>query len=190
MNQLPLLDTIQFQQAFSLGANVTLLAANIRNDQLIMTGSGIYTPFSATYHHAQKGDPEEGRLVVARVPVLAPLQLQQSMAMEQEEVMEESTSSAATDSEYCHTETCLDSPPTETAYSVPPSPTIFISSMMYDSFTFALLNETEGKVKVCNGTFCCHLQYQRSSGTSSQELYALGAFEGTHTVNGRYALQV
>lgn len=190
MNQLPLLDTIQFQQAFSLGANVTLLAANIRNDQLIMTGSGIYTPFSATYHHAQKGEPEEGRLVVARVPVLAPLQLEQNAAVEQGEVTEESRSSAATDSGYCHTETCLDPPPTETAYSVPPSSAIFISSMMYDPFTFALLNETEGKVRVCNGTFCCYLQYRRSSETSSQELYALGAFAGTHTVNGRYALQV
>lgn len=190
MNQLPLLDTIQFQRAFSLGANVTLLAANIHNDQLIMTGSGIYTPFSATYHHAQKGDPEEGRLLVARVPVLDPLWLGQSMAMEQEVVMDESTLSAATHSGYCHKETCFDSPPAEAAYSVPPSSAIFTSSMMYDSFTFALLNETEGKVKVCNGSFCCYLQYQQSSQTSSKELYALGAFAGTHTVNGRYALQV
>ncbi|XP_049890807.1 biotinidase-like isoform X2 [Epinephelus moara] len=98
MNQLPLLDTIQFQRAFSLGANVTLLAANIRSDRLIMTGSGIYTPFSATYYHAQKGDPEEGRLLVAK--------------------------------------------------------------------------------------------YRRFPQGGSEELYALGAFAGTHTVNGRYALQV
>ena len=73
MNKLPLMDSIQFQRAFSLGANITLLAANIRNDRLIMTGSGIYTPASATYHHAMRGDPEEGRLLVARVPVLDPL---------------------------------------------------------------------------------------------------------------------
>ncbi|XP_057683445.1 biotinidase isoform X2 [Corythoichthys intestinalis] len=70
MNQLPLLDIIQFQRAFSLGADVTLLAANIRSDSLIMTGSGIYTPLAATYHHAQSQDPEEGRLLVARIPVL------------------------------------------------------------------------------------------------------------------------
>lgn len=188
MNQLPLLDTIQFLQAFSLGANVTLLAANIRNDQLIMTGSGIYTPFSATYHHAQKGDPEEGRLLVARVPVLDPLGLGQSTAMEQEVVLNEL--STATDFGYCHKETCFDSPPPETAFSVAPSSAIFISSMMYDPFTFALLDETEGEVKVCSGTFCCYLQYQRLSQTNSKELYALGAFAGTHTVNGRYALQV
>ncbi|KAI3358507.1 hypothetical protein L3Q82_014921 [Scortum barcoo] len=184
MNQLPLLDTIQFQQALSLGANVTLLAANIRNDRLIMTGSGIYTPFSATYHHAQRGDPEEGRLLVARVPVLDPLWSGKSVSTEEGVVREETTS--ATDSGFCHQESCFDSSPS----SVSPSSTTFTSSMMYDPFTFVLLHETEGKVNVCNGTFCCHLQYQQIPQSSSKELYALGAFAGTHIVNGRYALQV
>uniref|UniRef100_A0A8C2X7L3 Biotinidase n=2 Tax=Cyclopterus lumpus TaxID=8103 RepID=A0A8C2X7L3_CYCLU len=179
MNQLPLLDTIQFQQAFSLGANVTLLAANIRSDRLIMTGSGIYTPTSATYHHAQKGDPEEGRLLVARVPVLDPLLMGQSVLMEEGAVRGE-----------CHKESCFDSAPPETASSVLPSSATFVASMMYDSFTFVLLNETRGEVNVCNGTFCCHLQYQRLPPGGSKEVYALGAFAGTHTVNGRYTLQV
>lgn len=190
MNQRPLLDSIQFQRALSLGANITLLAANIRNDRLIMTGSGVYTPTSATYHHAQKGDPEEGRLLVARVPVLDPLLMGQSVLTEEEVVGGESTSSTATDSGYCHEESCLDSAPPETASSVLKSSTTFIASMMYDSFTFVVLNETEGEVNVCNGTFCCHLQYQRLPPGGSKEVYALGAFAGTHTVNGRYALQV
>lgn len=187
MNQLPLLDTIQFQQALSLGANVTLLAANIRNDRLIMTGSGIYSPFSATFHHAQKGDPEEGRLLVARVPVLDPLWAGHGVTTEEGVVSDESTSSA--DPRYCYSDNCIDSPP-ETISSVPPSSDTFISSMMYDPFTFVLLNEMEGEVKVCNGTFCCYLQYRRLTQDSNTELYALGAFAGTHTVNGRYALQV
>ncbi|CAI5649001.1 unnamed protein product [Oreochromis niloticus] len=139
MNQLPLLDSIQFQQAFSLAANVTLLAVNIRNDRLIMTGSGIYTPFSATYHHARKGDPEEGRLLVARVPVLEPLEVKQSAAKEVEAGGGESTISAATDSGYCYQDSCDDPPP--------PSYPTFISSMMYDTFTFVLLNETQGDIK-------------------------------------------
>nr|XP_040045062.1 biotinidase [Gasterosteus aculeatus aculeatus] len=192
MNQLPLLDTIQFQKAFSSGANVTLLAANIRSDRLIMTGSGIYTPTSATCHHAQRGDPEEGRLLVARVPVLDPLWMEHRVLTEEEKAVAwgQSTSSAA--SGYCHEENCFDAPPPETASSVLPSSTTttFISSMMYDPFTFVLLNETEGKVRVCNGTFCCRLQYRRLAPGGSKELYALGAFAGTHTVNGRYALQV
>lgn len=178
MNQLPLLDIIQFQRAFSLGANVTLLAANIRNDQLIMTGSGIYTPFSATYHHAQRGDPEEGRLLVARVPVLDPEWLGHNVASGEAAAVDESP-------EYCYSETCLYSPA-----SLAPTSPIFISSMMYDPFTFALLNATDGEMRVCNGTFCCYLQYRWLKETGRTELYALGAFDGTHTVNGRYAVQV
>ncbi|XP_061667800.1 biotinidase isoform X2 [Syngnathoides biaculeatus] len=169
MNQLPLLDSVQFQRAFSLGAGVTLLAANIRNDRLIMTGSGIYTPFGATYHHAQSGDPEEGRLLVARIPVLGG-------AAEYGKVEE-----TATDSGYCHHDDCPSSPL--------PSST-FTSTMMYDPFKFALLNGTEGNLRVCDGTFCCRLQFQRSPQTKSDELYALGAFTGKHTVNGVYAVQV
>ncbi|XP_078123845.1 biotinidase-like [Sander vitreus] len=190
INMLPLMDAVQFQQAFSLGANVTLLAANIRYDQKKMRGSGIYTPFSATYHHTQKGDPEEGRLLVARVPVLDPLWVGQSVTTEEGVVRSESTSSTATDSGFCHQESCSDSPPPETASSVPPSSATFISSMMFDPFTFVLLNETEGKVNVCNGTFCCHLQYRRLPQGGSKELYALGAFAGTQTMYSRMALQV
>ncbi|XP_060948439.1 biotinidase [Limanda limanda] len=191
MNQRPLLDTIQFQQAFSLGANVTLLASNHRHDYLIMTGSGIYTPFSATYHHAQRGDPEEGRLLVARVPVLDPLGAGPSVTQEEGGVRDESTSSADTDSGYCHRDSCLDSSHPETTSAVSPSSVTFTSSMMYDPFTFVLLNKTEGKLDVCQGPVCCHLQYRQSQQQGgTQELYALGAFAGTHTVNGRYALQV
>uniref|UniRef100_A0A3Q3LW19 Biotinidase n=1 Tax=Mastacembelus armatus TaxID=205130 RepID=A0A3Q3LW19_9TELE len=190
MNQLPLLDSIQFQQAFSLGANVTLLAANIRNDRLIMTGSGIYTPFSATYHHAKTGDPEEGRLLVARVPVLDPLWVGQSVAMEEGVAKEKSMSYRATDSGSCHQEGCLFSR-TEPTSAADAYSTTSTSSMMYDPFTFVLLKGTKGSLNVCDGTFCCHLQYQQQlPQVNSKELYALGAFAGTHIVNGRYALQV
>ncbi|XP_019745264.1 biotinidase isoform X1 [Hippocampus comes] len=169
MNQLPLLDTIQFQRAFSLGSHVTLLAANIRSDRLIMTGSGIYTPFAATYHHAQSGDPEEGRLLVARIPVLG-------VATEYGQVQR-----IAADLSYCHHDDCPSDPT--------PSSTI-TSTMMHDPFKFVLLANTEGNLKVCDGAFCCRLQFKRSPKSNSDELYALGAFAGTHTVNGRYAVQV
>ncbi|XP_034747233.1 biotinidase-like isoform X2 [Etheostoma cragini] len=190
INYLPLMDSIQFQQAFSKGANVTLLAANIRYDRLNMKGSGIYTPFSATYHHAQKGDPEEGRLLVARVPVLDPLWVGPSVTTDEGVVRSESTSSKATESGFCHQENCSDSPAPETAPSVPPSSASFISSINYDPFTFIFLNETEGDVNVCNGTFCCHLRYRRLQHGGSKELYALGAFAGTHTVYVHIGLQV
>ncbi|KAM9336588.1 biotinidase-like [Symphorus nematophorus] len=189
MNALPLLDSVQFQWAFSLGANVTLLAANLRHDRMRMRGSGIYTPFSATYHHALAGDPEEGRLLVATVPVLAPLWEGQSNTTEEEVARSESTSAPATDSGSCQQESCSDPPPV-TASPVPPSSITFLSDMIGDPFTFVPLNETEGEANVCNGTFCCHLQYRRLPKAGSDELYVLGAFAGMHTWKGRWALQV
>ncbi|MEQ2207183.1 hypothetical protein XENOCAPTIV_008438 [Xenoophorus captivus] len=175
MNALPLLDSIQFHRAFSLGANVTVLSANTRNDRLIMTGSGIFTPFSATFHHALKDDPEEGRLLVARVPVLDPMGVDD---------VAESTSSVPTESAYCDKESCAASSSPQSSY-----PT-FTAFMMHDPFKFVLINEAEGNLTVCDGTFCCHLQYKWIAHDERKELYALGAFAGLHTVNGRYALQV
>lgn len=179
MNQLPLLDTIQFQRAFSLGANVTLLAANIRNDALIMTGSGIYTPHSATYHHALLGaEPQEGRLLVARVPVWDPRWVGVAPPPPPP------AAAAAAAPGFCHKEAPCDQPPP------PEAPPTFVSSMMYDPFTFALLEGAQGHLEVCNGSFCCRLQYRRFPTGGAAELYALGAFAGTHVVNGRYAVQV
>ncbi|XP_063754987.1 biotinidase-like [Eleginops maclovinus] len=170
LNTFPFLDSVQFQSAFSLGANVTLLAANLRKETVpitsgykTMTGSGIYTPDSATYHHAQKGDPEEGKLLVASVPV--PQWVGQNVDTEKGSVRAPKTVS-----------------------SVPPSSSTFHSSVKYDPLTFVLLTETEGKVNVCNGTFCCHLQYRLIPQGDSNELYALGAFAGKH--NERFFIQV
>uniref|UniRef100_A0A3B3VVD8 Vanin C-terminal domain-containing protein n=1 Tax=Poecilia latipinna TaxID=48699 RepID=A0A3B3VVD8_9TELE len=175
MNALPLLDSIQFHRAFSLGANVTVLSSNLRYDKLRMTGSGIYTPFSATFHHAVKGDPEEGRLLVATVPVLGPVGVNN---------VTESLSPVAAESDHCHTDGCADSPSPGSSY-----PT-FKATMRRDLYWFVLINETQGNLTVCHGTFCCHLQYKWTAHDKSKELYALGAFAGTHNSSQCYALQV
>ncbi|XP_051278426.1 biotinidase-like [Dicentrarchus labrax] len=177
----PVLDSVQFHRGFSLGANVTVLSSNLRFDKEHIGGSGIYTPFSSTYHHATEGDPEEGKLVVARVPVLDPMWRGESTATE------ESTSPTAATSGACqHTP----DPNPEIASSVPPSSDTFIVSLIEDPYTFVLLNKTEDDLKVCNGTFCCHLQYKRSPQAGSEELYALAAFSGTHTIVRTLNLQV
>ncbi|XP_014849690.1 PREDICTED: biotinidase-like [Poecilia mexicana] len=175
MNELPLLDSIQFHRAFSLGANVTVLSSNLRYDKLRMTGSGIYTPFSATFHHAVKGDPEEGQLLVATVPVLGPVGVNS---------VTESLSPVDAQSDHCHTDGCADSPSPGSSY-----PT-FKATMRRDLYWFVLINETQGNLTVCHGTFCCHLQYKWTAHDKSKELYALGAFAGTHNSSQCYALQV
>ncbi|XP_076005906.1 biotinidase [Genypterus blacodes] len=197
-NQLPLMAAVQFQRAVSLGAGVTILAANIRSDADGMTGSGIFTPMSPPLrHHARHGEPEEGRLLVARVPVLDPLWVGPGEASEGRqggrEVKGEVWSSKTEESGFCVEEQgCSDPPlPHPPPYSsVSPPAATFNSSMMYDPFTFALLGDAEGELDVCDGSFCCHLQYRQFPQGSSKELYALGAFGGTHTFHGRIALQV
>lgn len=232
MNQLPLLSAVQFQRAFSLGANTTLLAANIRADSLGMTGSGIFTPSTAIYHHARAGQPEEGRLLVLRVPVLdtawlgtekrAKGQAGGETAGGEGEAGEEGETGGEgeaggegetggeaveaytrspkplsgkregnsgfclQDRQHCQEDSLSTSPPTFS----PSSPLPFTSSMMYDPFSFLLLSGSEGQLTVCDGPFCCRLQYRRSPQGDNTELYALGAFSGTHTVNGRYNVQV
>ncbi|XP_041664103.1 biotinidase-like [Cheilinus undulatus] len=182
MSAPPLLHSVQFHRAFSFSTNVTLLSANFRNDRLNMGGSGIYTPFFSSYHHAQRGKPEEGKLLVARVPVLDPEWLEQNEATL--EGTAESALGPAAESGFCQTDSCSD------ASSVPPSSNTFISTMMHDPFTFVLLNEMEGDTNVCSGSFCCHLQYKRFPHGGSNELYALGAFSGWHSKGRRYALQI
>ncbi|CAJ1066330.1 hypothetical protein EPR50_G00150070 [Xyrichtys novacula] len=183
-NTLPLLDSVQYHQSLSRSTNITLLAANLPHDNKNMAGSGIYTPFSSIYHHSKRGDPEEGKLLVARVLVLDPEWSGQRVATEEEKLESESTSSPVTDSGFCHSESYSD------ASSVPSSSATFTSFMIGDPFTFVLLNEKEGRVKVCNGSFCCHLQYKRISQGDSEELYAFGAFAGLHTLDGDLSLQV
>ncbi|KAG7281351.1 hypothetical protein CRUP_023502 [Coryphaenoides rupestris] len=190
MNYLPLLAAAQFQRAFSLGATgVTILAANIRNDELGMTGSGIFTPAATLgHHHARKGEPEEGRLLVARVPVLDPLW----SGGAEEEVVAARESGGGGDlssSPSVQDEKGVDGAITPPPSAPPPllpvtssSPT-FNSSMLCDPFTFALLPAAaEGRLNVCQGPLCCHLEYRRSRPGGDGELYALGAFAGMHTV--------
>ncbi|KAI4885838.1 hypothetical protein NFI96_012904 [Prochilodus magdalenae] len=196
MNQLPLLAAVQFQHSFSYSAGVTLLSANVRAAALGMTGSGIFTPQDALYHHDMVG--ETGKLLVKRVPVLDPALVGKGagnarlpvpfsgyskvdLAAEELEKKKAwlgsgfSQMGRGTEAEYCSKEDCIKEP-------VP-----FNSIMMYDNFTLVALQGKEGNVSVCDGSFCCNLLFRRST---EGELYALGALDGLHVVHGTYYLEV
>ncbi|NXE48230.1 BTD Biotinidase, partial [Casuarius casuarius] len=64
---------------------------------------------------------------------------------------------------------------------------LFYAEMMYDNFTFVPVQENKGELKVCANTLCCYLNYQRP--VLTDELYALGVFDGLHTVHGTYYVQ-
>ncbi|XP_070413284.1 pantetheinase isoform X1 [Equus przewalskii] len=65
----------------------------------------------------------------------------------------------------------------------------FNSTVFFDEFTFLELTEVTGNYTVCQKALCCHLSYKMSE-KRSDEVYALGAFDGLHTVEGSYYLQV
>lgn len=58
-----------------------------------------------------------------------------------------------------------------------------------DEFTFLELKRVTGNYTVCQKDLCCHLSYEMSE-KRSDEVYALGVFDGLHTVEGSYYLQV
>lgn len=186
MNQLPLLSALQIQRGFASRFNVNVLAANIHETSLGMTGSGIYTPSKSTYFYNMKS--AEGRLIVAQVPVdpsaESPMQgeLKPIASQTQNPVFD-----LPLDNSVCEVEEqsvhCGGRP----VAPHKPAPAFF-SEMMYDNFTLVPITGAEGELQVCANSLCCHLSYRRTA--LSGELYALGGFDGLHTIHGTYYLQV
>lgn len=65
----------------------------------------------------------------------------------------------------------------------------FKGTVFFDEFTFLELTGVTGNYTVCQKDLCCHLSYKMLE-KRSDEVYALGAFDGLHTVEGSYYLQV
>lgn len=184
MNQLPLLSSIQIQRAFATRFNVNILAANIHHRTLGMTGSGIFSPSNSSYHYDM--DTEQGHLIVAKVPVNPSEDVYPGHDakgfLDYDDLL---GGSHFTNAQVCDkmdkTENCMKSKGHQ-------KETLFHAKMMYDNFTFIPLKDNDGKVHICTGTLCCYLTYRKHNVT--HELYALGVFDGLHTVNGIYYLQI
>lgn len=65
----------------------------------------------------------------------------------------------------------------------------FKGTVFFDEFTFLELRGVAGNYTVCQNDLCCHLSYKMFE-KKADEVYALGAFDGLHTVEGSYHLQV
>ncbi|XP_014440578.1 biotinidase isoform X2 [Tupaia chinensis] len=185
MNQLPLLAAVEIQKAFALAFGVNVLAANIHHPSLGMTGSGIHSPRKSSWYHDME-DPE-GHLVIAQVP-RNPLGLT-------------GTENAANTADPAHAEflkilsshlSCeKDAQEVRCAGAAMPdadAPPAFHAEMMYDNFTLVPVWGKAGHLQVCANELCCSLLYERPA--LSGELYALGVFDGLHTVHGTYYVQV
>nr|XP_036851204.1 biotinidase isoform X3 [Manis javanica]XP_036851206.1 biotinidase isoform X3 [Manis javanica] len=185
MNQLPLLAAIQIQSAFAVAFGINFLAANIHHPSLGMTGSGIHTPLESFWHHDMESP--RGRLIIAQV-AKHPLGLTGTENATGE--MDPSHSKfleVVAGGPYCEKDAQEVRCEGATRWNMDALPT-FHSEMMYDNFTLVPVSGKEGHLRVCASDLCCYLLYRRH--TLSRELYALGAFDGPHTVHGTYYVQV
>lgn len=185
MNQLPLLAAIQIQSAFAIAFGINFLAANVHHPTLGMTGSGIHTPLQSFWYHDMESS--RGHLITAKVARNPVGLVGSENTTTDTDISHSKFLKILASSPFCERDAqevyCerdarwnLDAPPT------------FHSEMMYDNFTLVPVWGKEGYLRVCSNSLCCSLLYQRPA--LSRELYALGVFDGLHTVHGTYYVQV
>ncbi|XP_030045834.1 biotinidase [Microcaecilia unicolor] len=188
MNQLPLLTAIQIQRGFATGFNINVLAANIHNTALSMTGSGIYTPSKSFYYYDMKG--EGSKLIVAQIPVNPSEESYQTngrRAIVFRNYNHPALLNLPVNNEVCEKEVQRNHAGRSTTGNQILI-AAFYAEMMYDNYTFVPVTEHKGDLQLCAGFLCCYLSYQKIA--LSSELYAFGVFNGLHTVHGTYYVQV
>lgn len=70
-----------------------------------------------------------------------------------------------------------------------PERQVFTGEIYFDEFTFTKLSQDAGNCTVCQKGLCCHLSYKMAE-KQNDEVYAFGAFDGLHVIEGEYYLQV
>uniref|UniRef100_A0A8C0X2S5 Biotinidase n=2 Tax=Castor canadensis TaxID=51338 RepID=A0A8C0X2S5_CASCN len=184
MNQLPLLAAIEIQKAFAMAFGVNILAANIHHPSLGMTGSGIHTPQKSFWYHSMV--TPRGQLIICQV-AKNPVALIGAEKARGEMDASHSRFLKIVSGAYCEKDAQEVHCDKATKWNLNTPPT-FHSEMMYDNFTLVPVRGKEGYLQVCSNGLCCYLLYERP--TLSKELYALGVFDGLHTVHGTYYIQV
>ncbi|XP_074641007.1 pantetheinase-like [Tubulanus polymorphus] len=65
----------------------------------------------------------------------------------------------------------------------------FVANLSSDPYHWIMLQSLAATTAICHNSVCCQLSYTIKSRVAG-EIYALGAFDGLHTKNGNYYLQV
>lgn len=163
MDALPLLPAIGYHSSFARGLGVNLLGSNIHRPIKRFHGSGIYTPEGVTAFYYNNSVSSSPKLLISEIDVLS----------EPMKGMDYSEQFMFTDDELVDKE--------------------FKAFLFHDLYTFRLLQGLSGDMKVCDGGTCCFLRYEmkKESGTAeNRDLFTFGAFDGLHTFEGQYYLQV
>ncbi|XP_033748547.1 pantetheinase-like [Pecten maximus] len=179
MDAPPLLGAVQFHSAFARGMGLNFLSANINWPLMRFHGSGIYTPDGVlTYYYNDR--QRRGQLLIADVPVIRSLTPALTTRTDGSPVVQ------------------WDQPPTvrlpsqlygDAVLTKDHDNSTFSSFVFHDLFTFKFLDDVSaGTLSICNNALCCFLEYER--GVVGDDVYAFGAFDGLHTYQGTYYIQV
>ncbi|XP_078620816.1 pantetheinase-like isoform X2 [Branchiostoma floridae x Branchiostoma japonicum] len=184
-NALPLRHAIQYHQAWAMGENVNLLSANQHHPFFDMTGSGIYSGQSGALVYYHDSDwSSGGKLLVAVVPTDPGCLNDENFCNKITEY--EKTDYPEQDNNY-NTISKLSAEDRPSRFRNL-NATTFQSKIEEDMYTFSPLENGTGHLEVCDNALCCQLDYSMS--LKEGELYAFGAFDGLHTFQGQYYLQV
>ncbi len=211
MNELPLLSAIEIQEAWSMQFNVPLLAANIHLPIEQMTGSGIYNARQGhvVYHYDMVTN--HGKLLIGNIKRPA---TQERISLRPDVVKKLVTKLKQSSSTELHNiapqvlavlkfDTRLMPKFQPASKHVSPNPAnfppvandnvergpwkTFQALLNDDLYTFVSLPYDTVTVWVSDNNISCWLNYSRKEG--GKDHYALGAFDGWHTMNGRYRVQ-
>ena len=160
MNVFPHYESVAYHSGWARTMRVNYLAANLHNPTFRFVGSGIYSA-DGIINYAFNLTSYSGQLVVAD------LSIPQSTAQAPSQPKEPTASHHL-----------------QTSYS---ADECFNAEVFGDLYTFVELSKKTGHISVCSESLCCSLKYSREN---DGELYALGVFNGMHTREGIYYLEV
>ena len=161
---LPLFAAIGFHSSWARGMGVNFLASNTHVPFLRNTGSGIYSNKQAKAFYRSLSD--KGALLIAN--------LKESPRYKTEAKVNGSMDSDLSQETENSTET-----------------NAFYSDLFGDLFLFKELSKAQDTLNICynDSKTCCSLTYKMEN-KLSDEMYALGVFDGLHTKEGQYYLRI
>jgi len=163
MDASPFFTSIQFHSAFAAGLGINFLSANIHWPKYHFHGSGIYTPDGPAAYYYNTSIGSTAMLLVKEIPVIRQPQDVYGLHRQPQHNADKAMASE-----------------------------ILRADLFYDTFNLVQLRHPFGTHQVCHNSLCCSVSYNiTSTGRSMEnEFFAVGAFDGLHTFEGSYYLQV
>lgn len=216
---LPLFAAVGFHGSWARGMGVNFLGANTHFPQYVSTGSGIYSPNGAKAYYRSLGSngsllietlQTNPRNFQSEIRGMNSREISSQTFWEgKENVLPKSDKNSEENGRlskgsfyselFAESTQIKESDKNEDFPSITENQKVkahskedsFYSDLFGDLFQFKELSSKQDSITVCynESDVCCSLDYTMSS-KRTDELYALGVFNGLHTLEGKYYIQV